>query len=52
MEYTKFQQFCLKEEYKPGHKDVVKYKKELSILIKTLKGELNKTDFTQLQRYL
>ena len=51
-EYTEFQQFCLKEEYKSRHKDVVKYEKELSTLIKILKSKLNKTDFTQLQRHL
>ena len=51
-EYTKFQQFCLKEEYNSRYKDVIKYEKELSILINILKSKLSTTDFAQLQQYL
>ncbi|CAM4855531.1 unnamed protein product [Rotaria socialis] len=51
-QYKNFQFYCIKQEYTRRHKEIIKYQKELEILISHLKNNLQQTDFQQLQQFL
>ncbi|CAF2145990.1 unnamed protein product [Rotaria magnacalcarata] len=51
-QYKNFQFYCIKQEYTRRHKEIIKYQKELEILISHLKNNLQQIDFQQLQQFL